>query len=93
MVPGKAGSGWGAGSCRCLMLEVAVMGMCGPHKVGQLGHDSRDTWALPTYAGLWVSLSLFLSTSFKQYLLSAYRVQKLQRGVRQMLALRLLTFW
>lgn len=21
------------------------MGMCGPHKVGQLGHDSRDTWA------------------------------------------------
>lgn len=37
-------------------------GMCGPHRVGQFGRESRDTWALTACGGPWVSLSLFLST-------------------------------
>lgn len=56
-------------------------GMCGPHRVGQFGRESRDTWALTACGGPWVSLSLFLSTpSCSQHLLSACCVLETTMG-------------
>lgn len=56
-------------------------GMRGPHRVGQFGRESRDTWALTACGGPWVSLSLFLSTpSCSQHLLSACCVLETTMG-------------